>query len=54
MKPRKCADDNPKTVLRRYDWDGKIVKISICNQHKLDPDFAGFVSEIPILEEVIQ
>ena len=45
MNPRKCADDNPKTVKRIYDWDGKCIEISLCKQHCQDPDFSHYVSE---------
>jgi len=40
-----CLDDNPKTVTRVYNWDGKEVRIELCEQHRKDPDFAGFVVE---------
>lgn len=42
---RFCVDDNPKIVKRFYDWDGKQVEISLCAQHKLDPDFSHFFQE---------
>lgn len=45
MKPQYCDDNNPKIVKRFYDWDGKLIEISLCAQHKLDPDFSHFVSE---------
>lgn len=54
MNPRICADDNPKVVLRKYQWDNTIVEFSLCEQHKNDPDFAGFISEIPISQEITQ
>lgn len=53
MKPRQCNDDNPKIVLRKYDWDGKYIEISLCRQHLQDPDFSGFVSETKIINEVL-
>ena len=45
MNPSKCADKNPKTVIRKYDWDGKIVEFSLCEYHRQDSDFSNFVSE---------
>lgn len=42
---RQCDDNNPKTVKRIYNWDGKQVEISLCVQHKEDPDFSHFVKE---------
>ena len=42
---RSCLDDNPKIRKRTYDWDGKIVEISLCKIHCLDPDFSHYVSE---------
>ncbi len=42
---RQCDDNNPKTVKRNYNWDGKQVEISLCNLHKQDPDFSHFESE---------
>ena len=45
MNPRKCADNNPKVVLRRYQWDDKIVEFSLCENHRRDSDFAHFISE---------
>ena len=54
MKPRVCADNNPKIVLRKYDWDGKFIEISLCKQHMQDPDFAGFISETSIAQEITQ
>ena len=45
MKPRQCDDNNPKIVLRKYDWDGQIVEFSLCKSHLQDPDFDYFVSE---------
>lgn len=45
---RFCVDDNPKIVKRFYDWDGKLVEISLCGKHKDDPDFSHFVKEEPI------
>lgn len=43
---RRCCDDsNPKTVIRVYNWDGKEVKIDLCENHRSDPDFANFVAE---------
>jgi len=54
MNPRKCIDDNPKVVLRKFDWDGKFIEISLCEQHRQDPDFDGFISEISIVQEITQ
>ena len=54
MKSRVCSDDNPKVVKRTYQWDSQQVEISLCNQHKNDPDFAGFISEISLLEKIPQ
>jgi hypothetical protein len=45
ISSRECFDNNPKTVLRKYDWDGKLVEISLCAQHQKDPDFSHFESE---------
>ena len=45
MNPRICADDNPKIVLRRYNWDGEIVEFSLCKEHCQDSDFSNFISE---------
>jgi hypothetical protein len=45
MKPRKCDDNNPKVVLRKFDWDGRFIEISLCDQHKQDLDFSHFVKE---------
>ena len=42
---RQCADNNPKIILRKYNWDGKIVELSLCKQHIQDPDFSNFISE---------
>ena len=42
---RECKDGNQKIVNRVYDWDGKLVEILLCEQHKQDPDFSYFVSE---------
>lgn len=53
MKPRQCIDNNPKVVLRRYQWDDKIVEFSLCEKHCQDPDFGGFISEINIINEVL-
>ena len=50
MNPRKCNDNNPKIVKRIYQWDLKQVEFSLCEQHKQDPDFAGYISEIQISE----
>ncbi len=50
MNPRICADDNPKIVLRRYNWDGEIVEFSLCKEHCQDSDFSNFISETPIME----
>ena len=49
MKGR-CFDENPKLVQRIYDWDGKRVEISLCENHMKDPDFQDFVSEYSIQE----
>ena len=51
---RRCNDNLPKIVKRIYLWDGKQVEISLCKQHQQDPDFSGYVSEIPILKEILQ
>ena len=45
MKSRQCNDTNPKIVLRKYEWDGKYVEISLCEQHCQDPDFTNHVME---------
>ncbi len=45
ISPRYCNDTNPKVVLRKFDWDGKLIEISLCEQHKEDPDFSHFISE---------
>jgi len=45
MRPRICADDNPKIIKRFYDWDGKQIEISLCIKHCQDPDFSHFISE---------
>ena len=45
ISSRHCKDGNPKTVNRIYNWDGKLIEISLCEQHKQDPDFSHFVSE---------
>jgi len=45
MKSRLCADDNHKIVLRKYDWDGKIVEFLLCEEHCKDPDFSNFILE---------
>lgn len=45
MNSRVCADDNPKIVKRKYDWDGRFIEISLCDVHQKDPDFAQYVSE---------
>lgn len=45
MMKRKCNDNNPKTVTRKYLWDGKIVEFSLCEQHRQDPDFSNFILE---------
>lgn len=45
MNPRQCNDNNPKIVLRKFDWDGKQIEISLCKSHQKDPDFSHFVSE---------
>lgn len=42
---RCCIDENPKTVTRVYNWDGKEVRIDLCEEHCSDPDFANFVAE---------
>jgi len=42
---RICLDSNPKIIRRIYDWDGKTVKIDLCESHRLDPDFAHYVKE---------
>lgn len=45
---RYCSDNNPKIVKRVYNWDGKRVEISLCEQHKEDPDFSHYILEEPI------
>lgn len=45
---RSCADDNPKTVTRVYNWDGRQVLIDLCEDHRKDPDFSNFVSEFRV------
>ena len=42
---RICADNNPKIVKRVYDWDGKLIQFSLCENHCNDPDFSNFISE---------
>jgi hypothetical protein len=42
---RICADNNPKVVTRIYNWDGKLVEINLCENHRDDPDFDGFIEE---------
>lgn len=53
MKSRKCDDSNPKIVKRIFQWDSQQVEISLCKQHKQDPDFSGHISEIPIISNNI-
>ncbi len=48
FSPRYCDDDNPKTVKRIYQWDDRTIEISLCDQHKHDPDFSHFESEVAI------
>lgn len=48
MKQRYCKDENLKVVKRIYNWDDQQVEISLCVQHKEDPDFSHFVKEEPI------
>ncbi len=45
MNPRKCLDDNPKTVIRKYNWDDQIVEFSLCEKHRQDPDFDHYFLE---------
>ena len=45
FSPRHCNDDNPKTIKRVYDWDGKFIEISLCKSHLQDSDFSDFISE---------
>ncbi len=45
MKPQYCDDNNPKIVKRIYNWDEKLIEISLCKNHLNDPDFAHFESE---------
>jgi hypothetical protein len=45
---RYCIDDNPKIVRRTYNWDGKEIKIDLCEDHQKDPDFSSFISEVPL------
>ena len=40
-----CLDENPKTVKRIFDWNGKLVQFKLCKDHSKDPDFSNFVSE---------
>lgn len=46
---KQCVDDNPKIIKRVYSWDGKQIEISLCAQHKEDPDFSHFVKEEVLL-----
>lgn len=46
LNVRVCSDENPKTVKRIYNWDGKQVEIELCEDHRNDPDFSSFVSEV--------
>ena len=52
MKGR-CFDDNPKVVIRTYNFYGKIDEFTLCKQHCEDPDFSNFISEIPINQEKV-
>lgn len=45
---RSCVDDNTKTATRTYNWDGKEIRIDLCEHHRKDPDFSSFISEAPL------
>jgi len=51
---RSCLDDTQKTILRTYDWDGKLVQFLLCSNHARNQKFSGHISETKINCEVIQ
>lgn len=50
---RCCVDNNQKIVTRVYNWDGREIRIDLCEKHRQDPDFSNFVSEYRKEEIVI-
>ena len=45
---RRCKDDNPIVVKRIFLEDSKPREFHLCENHRNDPDFDGYVSETEV------
>lgn len=53
-KTRFCLDNNAKSIIRIFDWNGKFVEFALCKKCSIDSDFSNFISETKIKKEVIK